>query len=149
MVYNVAKSEEIFLTLEKVALVVVLHRSSDQLLKLGECSSSSKVLLRGCQYKLKRAFVLESFMDPAEVPNYCLQPMIREKLKTSFYLKWYSSMDRRYKLGFQSDFCCADFMRSYWRLTSLENGTTCLYVWENNRVSMKCLTVIVFHIVLI
>lgn len=86
--YNVAKSEQIFMTVEKgSAFVVVLHRSSDQLFKLDGCSSSSEeVLLGGCQYQLKCAFVLESFMDPAEVPNYCLQPMVQEKLETSFHL---------------------------------------------------------------
>lgn len=87
--YNVAKSEQIFMALEKgSALVVALNRSSDQLFKLGGCSSSSEeVLLRGRQYQLKRTFVLKSFMGLAEVLNYCLQPMVREKLKTSVYFK--------------------------------------------------------------
>lgn len=49
------------MTLEKGgALVVVFYRSSDQLFKLGGCSrSSEEVLLGGCQYQLKCAFVLE------------------------------------------------------------------------------------------
>lgn len=84
--YDVVKSEQIFMTVEKgSALVVVFHRSSDRLFKLDGCSSSSEVLLGGCQCQLKCAFILESFMDPAEVPNYCLQPMGQEKLNTSFY----------------------------------------------------------------
>lgn len=38
----------------------------------------------------------------------------------------------------KADFCCAEFMRSYWGLTILENGTTCLFVFGKIIVSVKC-----------
>lgn len=95
--YFVAKSEQIFVGLkEGSALMTVLHRPSDQLSKLPSIAALLKrSCTRGCRYQLEHAFVLESFMDLAEVHNYYVcKHLVREKLKTSYDFKCDSRMDR-------------------------------------------------------
>lgn len=91
--YSVAKSEQISMRLEEgSALMVILHSSSDKFSKLTKCSSNSDevLLYRGCWYNLKHTFVLEPFMDLAEVHNYYVcKLLVREKLKTSYGLLWF------------------------------------------------------------
>lgn len=48
---------------------------------------------------MEHAFLLESFIDLAEVHNYYVsKPLVREKLKTSYHFKLDNRTGRRYQL---------------------------------------------------